>query len=268
MNHLIFAIAWLAATPATAAPEPSKPVVAPIEVMIVGGFHMSNPGHDLHNVQVPDVLAPKAQTEITAIDAALARFHPTVVAAEWDAPIVAERYPKYLDGSLAPSHNEVVQLGFRLAKATGARMIGVDADGDFPYQPVLDYAKAHGEQSLLDQSDAGTQSMTQAETRLLAKPGGIAATLRYLNDPVEVKAAAAFYGELLKIGGGADQPGADLLTGWNRRNFLICANLIQAARPGDRMVVFFGAGHGLLLRRCIADTPGFKLVEPASYLPR
>ena len=141
MYRLILAAALAIAAPAYAAPSEK-----PVEVMIVGGFHMSNPGHDLHNVQAPDVLAPGPQAEIAAIDTALARLHPTVVAAEWDAATVAERYPKYLDGSLAPSHNEVVQLGFRLAKETGARMIGVDADGEFPYAPVQAYAKAQGQQ--------------------------------------------------------------------------------------------------------------------------
>src|SRR5512141_3216498 len=101
---------------AAAAPAPAP---APVEVMIVGGFHMSNPGHDLHNVQVDDVLTAKRQAEIARIDRALGRFRPTVVAAEWPADLVAQRYPKYLDGSLAPSRNEVVQLGFRLAKASG-----------------------------------------------------------------------------------------------------------------------------------------------------
>ena len=35
--------------------------------MIVGVFHMSNPGHDMHNMQVDDVLAPKRQGEIAAV---------------------------------------------------------------------------------------------------------------------------------------------------------------------------------------------------------
>ena len=34
----------------------------PVQVMIVGRFHMSNPGHDVHNVHVEDVLTPNRQT--------------------------------------------------------------------------------------------------------------------------------------------------------------------------------------------------------------
>jgi len=54
---------------------------------------------------------------------------------------------------------------------------------------------------------------------------------------------------------------------WYKRNFLICANIIQLSKPGDRIVVLFGAGHAFLLRQCIGQTRGFKLVEPNDYLP-
>jgi hypothetical protein len=42
-----------------------------VSVMIVGGFHMSNPGHDMHNVQADDMLAPKRQAEIARVNEAL-----------------------------------------------------------------------------------------------------------------------------------------------------------------------------------------------------
>jgi hypothetical protein len=32
-------------------------------------------------------------------------------------------------------------------------------------------------------------------------------------------------------------------------------------------VIFFGAGHAFLLRQCVAETPGYKLVEANDYLP-
>jgi hypothetical protein len=82
-----------------------------------------------------------------------------------------------------------------------------------------------------------------------------------------VKADHAFYRTLLRIGGGNTQPAVDLAAAWYKRNFLICANLIQLAQPGDRMVVFYGSGHAFLLRQCVAETPGFELVEPNDYLP-
>jgi len=43
------------------------------------------------------------------------------------------------------TRNEIEQVGFRLAKKLGHRTVyPVDADGEFPYQRVVDYGKATG----------------------------------------------------------------------------------------------------------------------------
>ena len=242
-------------------------LISAVQVMIVGTFHMSNPGHDIHNVKVDDVLAPRRQAEIEAIDAGLARFKPTRIAVEWPAELVDERWPKYLDGSLPPSHNEVVQLGFRLAKTAGLKEVhGIDVDGDFPFDKVVEYAKSHGQTAILEEADRAIVAMVRNEEQLLAGKG-ISAALRWMNDPKRVAGDNAFYRRTLFIGKGADQPGADLLTAWYRRNFLICARLLQLARPMDRIVVFYGSGHSFLLRQCVAETPGFELKEANDYLP-
>jgi len=256
---LIGAVAWGASAAAAD---------APVQVMIVGDFHMSNPGRDMHNLKVDDVLAPGRQAEIAAVNEGLLRFHPTVVDAEWPADIAAQRYDSYVKGTLAPSRNEVVQLGFRLARSAGLSTVhGIDVDGDFPYDPVDAFAKAHGQSALLDAQNAQVQAMVDRQGAILDKQG-VGATLRFLNDPDRIRDDNAFYRTTLKIGAGANQPGADLLTAWYRRNFLICGNIIQLAHPGDRVVVFYGSGHTFLLRQCIAETPGFALAEPNDYLPK
>lgn len=260
-------VAAIAAMPMASQAAPAAEP-APVSVMIVGNFHMSNPGRDMHNVTVDDMLSPKRQAEIAAVTDALNRFHPTAVAAEWPADIASERYAKYLAGTLDPSRNEVVQLGFRLARTAGLKEFhGVDVDGDFPFEAVDAYARAHGQGALIDAAQAEIAAYVKTQDEML-KTSSVAANLRYMNDPTLIAAGNGFYRTTLKIGGGTQQPGADLLTAWYRRNFLICANIIQFARPGDHVVVFYGAGHAFLLRQCIAETPGFRLVEPNDYLPR
>jgi len=261
---------WLLASIfAVAAPSAfsAEPTPAPIKVMIVGVYHMSNPGHDLHNMKADDVLEPKRQADLVAITNALARFKPNRVAVEWPRDTVAERYPKYLDGTLAPSRNEVVQLGFRLAKSASAQVHGIDVDGDFPYEPVKAYADAHGLAGLLDAHGAAIDRMNAEEERLLASKG-ISAALRNLNDPARLKGDNAFYRTTLLMGANETQPGVDLMTAWYRRNFLICANLVQLAKPGDRVVMFYGSGHSFLLRQCVSEMPGYELVEANDYLPK
>jgi hypothetical protein len=244
------------------AAEPSTKLV---EVMVVGVFHMSNPGHDIHNLKVDDVLEPKRQGEIAAVTDALTRFKPSKVGVEWPEDLVAERYKQYLAGTLAPSRNEVVQLGFRLAKTVGAEVYGLDADGDFPYERLKNFAETRGFSSLLDEMNAAIQRDVDEQARLLSQKD-VSADLRSLNDPARLKSDNSFYRNTLRIGLGGDQPGADLTASWYHRNFLICANLLQLAKPGDRVVIFFGSGHAFLLRQCVTETPGFKLVEPNDYL--
>ena len=240
---------------------------APVAIMVIGTFHWSNPGRDRHNVQVDDVLAPKRQAEIFALIQALSHFHPTQIAVEWPADVVAQRYKQYVSGTLKPSRNEVVQLGFQLAKLNRASVHGIDADGDFPYDAVDAYAKGHGQAQILAAADSLIVQQVGEEQRRVDS-GTLSAALRWLNDRAREDDENAFNRTLLKVGHGGQQPGADLFAAWAKRNTLICANLLQLAKPGDRIIVIFGSGHETFLRQCVRETPGFRLVEANDYLPR
>ena len=239
---------------------------APVEVMILGTFHMANPGHDLHNQKVPDVLAQEQQAQLARIAAGLAAFKPTRIDVEWPKELVAERYPKFLGGTLPPSRNEVVQLGFRLGQLTGAAVEGIDADGDFPYEALQAWAKAHGRAAELEALGTAVEKEVQEQSEAL-RQGGIGAELRLINDPSRIARSQEFYGSMPAFGSGDEQPGVDLLTAWYKRNFILCARIAQQARAGDHVVVIFGWGHSFLLRQCVSALPGWKLVDPAPFLP-
>lgn len=265
LRVLVFAAAALFAPAALAAPAPAD---QPVEVMIVASAHLANPGRDYHNLTVPDVLTPAAQAQLASMADALGRFEPTKVAVESEADVAKARYAQYLAGTLPVSRGEEVQLGFRIAKARGLDAVyGIDADGDFPYEAVDTYAKAHGQSAILDAANNDTVDMLATEQKIVDEKG-VAALYRYLNDPASISRLNSFYAKMLGIGGGTEQPGVELQTAWHHRNFLICANLIQAAKPGDRILVIYGAGHAFLLRQCVQQTPGFRLVEPNDLLPK
>jgi len=240
----------------------------PTTVMVLGTFHMANPGKDIHNQKVDDVLTAPRQKELTALCEALATFRPMQVAVEWPADLTRERYAKFLAGTLPASRNEVVQVGFRLAQRVGLKEVhGIDVDGQFPYAAVEAFAKAHGQEALLASVNAKIEAKVKAQSLALAEKG-IAGELRFLNDPVRLAHDNDFYRVLLHVGAGAEQPGAELLTAWYSRNFQICARLLQLSAPGDRVVVLFGWGHSFLLRQCVQETPGLRLAEPNDYLPK
>ncbi|PWT83247.1 MAG: hypothetical protein C5B44_00860, partial [Acidobacteria bacterium] len=116
------------------------------EVLVLGTYHMANPGHDIFNMQADDVLKPKRQAEIAQLIEVLKTFQPTKIAIEsnplGDRP---KQYADYLAGKRELARNEIDQIGFRLAKELGHKTVyPVDADGDFPYQRLVNYAKASG----------------------------------------------------------------------------------------------------------------------------
>jgi hypothetical protein len=248
---------------AQTAPQPT-----PAKVIIVGTFHLDNPGKDVFNVQVDDVLAKKRQAEIVDIASALAKFEPTEVMVEWPEATTNEQYAQYRAGKLEPSRNEVVQLGFRLAALRELDHVrGIDVSGEFPFQPVKDYAGSHGMSPRLDAALAGAGKEVQTLSQRV-REGSIGSVLRYMNTATRQLENHGFYMDMLRYGEGDTQPGARLVSAWYARNLAICARLLQSLPAGGRAVVFYGEGHAYLLRQCAIETPGVELVEANDYLPK
>jgi hypothetical protein len=205
------------------------------------------------------------QAEIAAVVEGLSGFRPTLVALEWPEDEVAARWPEYQAGGLRNYRNESIQLGFRLAELAGARPVGVDVNGAFPFGPVAALAEEIGRGDLIAAGMEVARSQTSGTEAALAS-GGVGAALRYLNDGSYARNGHAQYMGMLRIGQGERQPSVELLASWYRRNIHICAKVLQSAQPGDRIVVIFGAGHLTLLRDCFAAVPGVTLIDAMTYL--
>lgn len=242
-----------------------------VQVMVLGTYHFANPGLDLFNAQVDDVLSRQRQQEVAAVVDALAGFRPTVVAVEARADELPGRalpgYRRLLDEGGELRRNEIEQIGFRLARQLRLpQVVGVDAPGSFPFEAVRAYAARAGRaaelQQALDVLAARTRDF-EALTRQLS----VGALLRHLNQPEAIRLDHGWIMQTLSYGGGAEQPGAELVGRWMARNAAICARLLQVVRPGDRVLLLIGAGHSPLLRQCVQDMPGWQRVEPGPYLP-
>lgn len=245
---------------------------APVQVLVLGTYHMGNPGLDLHNAKADDVLTKKRQRELGAVVDALARFKPTRVAVEWRADDqpghTLPAYRDFLAGKRSQSRNEIDQLGFRLVQRMQlSDAFGIDAAGDFPFEAVQAFAAAHGQAGQLQAGmDFVGAKMKAFEAKQSAQTVG--QLLRAMNVPEQIAADHGWYVDLLRYGTAGDQPGARLVAAWSARNIEICARLMQVAKPGDRIVVLYGAGHSHLLRQCVRQLPGWALVEANDYLPK
>lgn len=264
--------AILAMTAATAAPAPPR-----IEVMVLGTYHFDNPGRDRINVKADDVTVPRRQRELAALADAIAAFKPTRVLVERQRPgpgyDVAD-YAAFTPVALRRDRDETVQLGYRIAARAGLKSVqGIDEQpgpGEpdyFPFDHVDGYVKEHGLQARLDAIAAPLQRQAMAGESRMATTS-IPAMLIPYNDEATPLAGQQFYYSLLEFGDGDRQPGAELNAMWYLRNAKIFSKLVNIARPGDRVLVVYGAGHGFWLRHFAANTPGFAAVDVKPYLER
>ncbi|HEU4880474.1 MAG TPA: DUF5694 domain-containing protein [Gemmatimonadaceae bacterium] len=240
-------------------------------LLVLGSGHFDNPGLDVANIKVDDVLAPTRQAEINKVVEQLAAYRPTHIAVEWPMSKQAAldaRYRDYRDGKYQLGRGEEEQLGLKLAaKLHLARVYAADWNEDSPGTDAdydwIAYGQAHGQKAqvtaLLDPKGVigivplGTQS--------------IGTWLLQLNRPEILAANHRNYFDCAAIGDAEHQPGANWVGQWYARNLRIFTNLVRAAgRPEDRMLVVYGQGHAYLLRQFAVESGAFRVVDVGDVL--
>ena len=251
-----------------ALPAASQQAPAP-EVLVLGVFHMANPGHDVFNMQADDVLSAKRQQEIAELLEALKKFGPTKIAIESDvySKKAGQQYADYLAGKYTLTRNENDQIGYRLAKELGHKTVyAVDIDGDFPWQRFVNYAKGSGRSKDLDALMGEIGTMVKAQGEFLASHT-ILETLLYMNSDERVARDIGFYYREAQIGEPGDWAGADLVADWFRRNMRIYSNVARLIdSPSERVLVIYGAGHLGWLRHSFASNPNIRLRKLGEFV--
>jgi hypothetical protein len=198
----------------------------------------------------------------------LKRFRPTKIAVEaspWGDRVKRE-YAGYLAGSYTLTRNEIDQLGYRLAKELGHPAVyPVDADGDFPYPRLVNYAKGAGRAPELDAIQRETGAMVKAQGDYLAGHT-VLETLLHMNADDKVARDIGAYYRLAHFGEPEDWAGADLVADWFRRNIRIYSNIVKLIdSPGERVLVIYGSGHLGWLRESFSRDPTIRLRTLAEF---
>lgn len=267
--RVIFAALGLFAVPAAAA--------EPVQVMVLGTWHFSNPGRDVVNVEAEDVRTPKRQRELEAVAAVLAEFRPTKIMVERLAKspdLIDEGFGDFTPALLRERKDERVQIGYRLAHMLGHDAVyAIDeqpSDGEpdyFPFGKLVEYAQANGQMAKIQQSMAEVEADKKAFQDKQPRTH-LAALLAEQNEPGDWQTGISGYYEVLGIGDSQAQPGAELNAYWYMRNAKIFGKLMQVAEPGDRVLVIFGTSHAYWLRHFAEEVNGFENVDPRPYLRR
>ncbi len=232
------------------------------EILVLGTYHMANPGHDIYNMRADDVQSPARQQQIAELMEVLKRFHPTKIAIEADvgSQRVGREYSDYLAGKYTLSANEIDQIGYRLAKELGHRAVyPVDVDGDFPMLRVINYAKANGRKEKLDAIGARTAARVKTEDDFL-RSHTVLEMLEYMNSDSLVTKAVAEYFAMVPFGEPWEYAGPDLLASWYQRNIRIYRNIVALIdSPSERILVIYGAGHLGWLRQDVTNDATIRL---------
>jgi len=241
------------------------------EILILGVYHMSNPGRDLYNMKADDVLSPQRQQEIAQLIEVLKKFQPTKIALEADAGDnhIPNNYADYLAGKYTLTRNERDQIGFRLAKELGHKQIyGVDEEGEFPWGRVVNYAKANGRSQQFDAVSAKLGEMVKQQDAFLHSHT-VLETLEYMNADDKVRADVGFYYADVPFSDPDDYAGADLVAKWFQRNIRIYSNIVHLIdSPDERILVIYGAGHLGWLQQDVESDPSVKLRKLSEFVAK
>jgi hypothetical protein len=260
MTKLFLCLGVLTASTALLAQSDARP-----EILVLGTYHMANPGADVYNIQADDVLSSKRQQEIGELIAVLKRFHPTKIAIEADVKDNLD-YRDYVAGTYTLSRSETNQIGYRLAKELGHPAIyPVDADGDFPLERVQGWAKANGRGVKLDAMMASMGAEVKEEDAFLHSHS-VLETFEHMNSDSASAKGIAFYYSFVPYGKRGDYPGSDLLAAWYQRNIRIYHNIVDLIdSPNDRILVIFGSGHLGWLQQDVANDASVKLRKLSEF---
>jgi len=263
MRKIFLSFGLLTITLASWAQSPARP-----EILVLGTYHMANPGRDIHNLQADDVLSPKRQQEMAQLMEVLKKFHPTKIAIEADVSSqrATQEYSDYLAGKYTLSRNEIDQIGYRLAKELGHHAVyPVDESGDFPWQRVVNYAKANGVADKFDALNATLCTQVKEQADFL-QSHTVLEMLQYVNSDAMSARGVAFYYALVPFADPSDYAGPDLLAAWYQRNIRIYHNIAKLIEsPNDRILVIYGYGHLGWLQQDIANDATVKLRKLADF---
>jgi hypothetical protein len=244
------------------------------QIMILGSYHMDNPGRDVIKLNIPDVCTPEKQAQIREVTDLLAEFKPNKIALEVVADhdnLISSIFEGFTPERLLQSRNERDQIGLRLAHQLGHdRVYGIDEQSQtidyFPFGHLQEFAQNNDQNPILERLFANAEQ-SKLEVQKRHQTASVRELLLECNDPnYGVAEMKSFYLPVFEIGNLETHPGADLNAMWYLRNAKIFSKLRKISAPGDKILVLFGAGHNFWLRHFVQLTPEFELIEANDFL--
>jgi len=281
----------LLGTAQLAAAQAPAPLNTKIKVYLVGTFHFNASDGDVIKGTKVDMSTPVLQRELDELVGKLQKTQATKVFVEWmqdrqrfvDSTYALYRKGQREVGTQRQNNNEVVQVGYRLAKRLNLpRVYCADADGIYDYGATQQYAKTHGQEVILNnmytdkpQPDSlgslieARQKAIRAAMGPATKYSGETLLTHFKRMNIERSDRGnmdAYALHLARVGGGDNYAGADLAGEFYKRNVRIYTNLLRAVdvQHDKAIVLIIGQGHVAFLKSILQYN---SLFEVADVLP-
>ncbi|MEY3421828.1 MAG: hypothetical protein RIR48_2128 [Bacteroidota bacterium] len=242
------------------------------KIMVVGSYHMANPGADVFNMQADDVLSVHRQKEMEELVSLLLKYKPTKIVLEVSSSIDSlynDRYQAYVNGSHKLTSNEAQQLGFRLAKYSDHKKVFcVDEEGKFDFDAVMQFAMKSGQGQYVQSMMGVIQNHIANENNLLLE-STLSQYFKHMNSPENQEMGLDWYMKLLNIADGKSFSGPELVTDVYERNLKIMSNIFRITNnPDDRILVIYGNGHTAFFKSILLGSQKFEWEDVFDYFPK
>lgn len=260
-----------------------------LQIMLLGTYHMDNPGLDEVNVDTDDVLSDERQAQLEDLTERLADWQPDQIAVERpydNVDAVNSLYESYRTGEYAydreesfpaphPMRNddksecrsEVVQIGFRLAdRLDHDRVVPIDEHPEAPDNNPFANRDIDSTRKTAVTLPNPEEWKHDVESRLVTS--AIPEYLAWMNQESQLQFNHdLMFGRCVRATG--ENPGTPtFLAHWYDRNLRMVHHLWRAMERGDeRMLLVVGTGHIRVLRHLLIETPMCCPVSPLPYLP-
>jgi hypothetical protein len=242
------------------------------KIMVLGSYHMANPGADVFNMQADDVLTTHRQKEMEELVSVLLKFKPTKIVLEENSKLDSvhnARFQSYVEGNHKLTANESQQIGFRLAKYSGHKKVFcVDESGKFDFDAVMQFAMQNGQGQSIQTMMGTIQNHIATENKLLLE-STLIQYFKHMNRPENQEMGLGWYMKLLDIADGKSFPGPELVSDVYERNLKIMSNIFRLSdSPEDRILVIYGNGHTAFFKSILLGSERFEWVDVFDYFPK
>jgi Family of unknown function (DUF5694) len=245
----------------------------PTEVMLIGVFHFHNPGLDVAQFKVDDMLSDKRQREIEEVRQLLVNYRPDAIFTEVGLP-----RRQWLDSTyqafrkdqktIKTKRDELYQLVMPVAQRLNHPMVyATDGDADFPYDSLMKSIKEAGQIALEQKMMKEIEQVQNDLNQRLAKDS-IKSILLWMNTPKQYRLDMGWYVNMAtRAGKLGNEIGAVLAGNWYTRNLKIYGNILKQLKGDEkRIVIIYGASHCALLDHYFSLNDQFKVVPLQTVL--